>query len=368
MEYFTRWEPWMDQWKKKDPTFRGMEPNAVIQEMVARLEHHHGEDAAKDFLCHTNIGILQVEHMWNMFGRPYYKVWPGIIDALCKTNLNFDSTHLRFPYPASEVCFGGCDCGNWKFGTTGTALVSFTDYRNSPSEQDIKLLDISDEQKLGLLYGRAIQNQQAKDARIRRGKDMFGVLHIVYGMPEDDEMTRTETCVALYKDSTLEDDLEFNHSVQRPELKSGQRYLSDDEQSNLARVVVGVMMFGVHNHEMVLPDIETPVIVGRGKKKKALERQAIHKAVKECKGWLVGSEIDLPQPEIVGSTNERPGCGTPLKFGHVRSGHMRLQPCGPQRKDRKLIFVEPTVVRSDLPVRQSHGYRIKDTLLTGGAR
>ena len=367
MEYFTRWETWIDTWKKSAPSFRGIRAKEAIQEMAARIRRNYGVDAVRDFFCHTNIGILQVENFWNICGRPYYKVWPGIIDALCKTNLNFESSHLRLPYPSSEVCFGGCDCGHWRFGTTGTALVSFIDYHNAPSDDDIKSLGLEEEQEVGLLYTRNVQEDQAKKAKDRRGKEMLGILHIVYQMPEDDEVQRTENCIALYEDSTIEDDLEFSYSLPRPELQPGQRYLSKDEQHNLAKVVIGVMMFGIHNHEMVMPDIKTPVIVGRGKKKEALKRQAIRKEVKECKGWLVGSEIDLPQPEVIGSTNERPGCGTPLKFGHVRSGHMRLQPCGPQRKERKLIFVEPTVVRSDLPVRQSHGYRIKDTLLAGGA-
>ena len=368
MEYFTRWETWMDYWKKNDPTLRGLTARETIREVVSRIQATEGADAVKDFCSQTNIGIFQVEQAWNMFGRPYYKVWPGIIDALCKTNLNFDSTHLRLPYPSSEVCFGGCDCGHWKFGTTGTALVSFIDYRDPPTDSMIETLAANAEARAGMLYGRRVQEIQSQKARELRGKDAFGVLHIVYQMGEDDEGIRTENCIALYEDSTVEDDLEFSYSIERPELPPGQRYLSKDEQHNLAKVAIGVMMFGIHNHEMVLPDIETPVIVGRGKKKKALERQAIRKEVKECKGWLVGSEIDLPQPEVIGSTNERPGCGTPLKFGHIRSGHMRMQPCGPQRKDRKLIFVEPTVVRSDLPVRQSRGYRIKDTLLAGGAR
>ena len=201
-----------------------------------------------------------------------------------------------------------------------------------------------------------------------RGKSMLGNIGLHYGKFGDPDEVVVETRLTLFKDTTIEEDLMFSYQGL---LGLGKEipgtYLDCDNLHKLATVVIGVMMFGIHNHEMVMPDIKTPVIVGRGKKKEALKRQAIRKEVKECKGWLVGSEIDLPQPEVIGSTNERPGCGTPLKFGHVRSGHMRLQPCGPQRKDRKLIFVEPTVVRSDLPVRQSHGYRIKDTLLTGGA-
>ena len=355
---FSRWETIVDSFKRDYPHLRGMNSKEIVLEIESMILRHCGRGFFSDI---TNATLNVSENEWSFYGRPYYKVWPGIVDALCRTNLNFDSSHLRLPYPVFEVCIGG----HRRFGTRGTVIVSFGDYKETPSESEIKSLGIGEVKKSLLLQLRNRAEEARSTEERKRGKDLIGKLRFIYRMPEDGDYQKTETIVGIYKNSTIEDDLEFNNSLPRPELPVGQRYLSKDEEHNLAKVVIGVAMFGVHNHEMVLPDIETPVIVGRGKKKAALEHQAIRKEIKECKGWLVGSEIDLPQPEIVGSTNERPGCGTPLKFGHIRSGHMRMQPCGPQGKDRKLIFVEPTVVRPDLAVRQSHGYRIKDTLLTG---
>ncbi len=360
---FSRWETIVDSFKRDLPHLCGMNSEEIVLEVLSMARRRYGDDtaAAEFFLDPTNTALHNIEQHWASYGRPYYKVWPGIVDALCRTNLNFDSSHLRLPYPAFEICIGG----NRRFGTRGTAIVSFIDYKEMPSESELKSSDNEKAEKLYLLHQRNRAEKMIMKEERKRGKDAIGKLRFVYRMPEDDDYQKTETIVTMYKNSTIEEDLEFNSSLPRRKLPSGQRYLSKDEAHNLAKVVIGVAMFGVHNHEMVLPDIETPVVVGRGKKKKALERQAIRKENKECKGWLVGSEIDLPQPEVIGSTNERPGCGTPLKFGHIRSGHMRMQPCGPQGKDRKLIFVEPTVVRPDLAARQSHGYRIKDTLLTG---
>lgn len=139
----------------------------------------------------------------------------------------------------------------------------------------------------------------------------------------------------------------------------------DDDVPPLAfifRLCVGVALFGIERHELILPDLPREVIDKRGRKskrQKVMAKERRERDEKKCNGWLVGSEIDLPRP-LVKRDQCREGTGTELQYGHIRSGHMRYQPCGPGNKDRKLIFLPPTVVRPDLPIRQMHGYRIKD--------
>lgn len=144
----------------------------------------------------------------------------------------------------------------------------------------------------------------------------------------------------------------------------------DKDFRDLCAIAIGVALFGVENHELVLPDLPREVIDKRCRKTKrqrAMERERREREEKKCKGWLVGSEIDLPRPLVL-RDRCRVGTGTELQHGHIRSGHMRYQPCGEGGKDRKLIFVAPTVVRPDLPMRQMHGYRIKDRLLAKGTQ
>ena len=138
----------------------------------------------------------------------------------------------------------------------------------------------------------------------------------------------------------------------------------------LMRIAVCTMFFGVENHELVMPDIHREVLTikGKGKRKRITEQMRIDRELAKCKGWKVGSEIDLPRPLIRRegySGNE--GTGKELEHGHIRSGHMRMQPCGKGNKDRKLIFLPPTVVRPDLPMRTTRGYRIQDKLLAGSS-
>lgn len=90
------------------------------------------------------------------------------------------------------------------------------------------------------------------------------------------------------------------------------------------------------------------------------------KALEEAKacgmfGYKVGSEISLPTARHADEDAEDvPGAEHhEITAGYVRRGHMRLQPVGEKRADRKLIFVAPHVVRPDLPLRSTHGYKIR---------
>ena len=368
---FNRWETFVDRCRRDWPEYSHLPAKELVTRMLELAYEDNDERRIAQWSQSNNMEMIKKETAWSRFGSPYYKVWPGIADSLSKTKLNFDTSHLHWPYYAFEVCLGGRECGEDWFDTKGSVLVSFhsADWSTALTDDEIDQAYSMEETKLKMKSRRDRSLVEITKMEKERGKSMRGTIGFHYGKFGDPDEVVVETRFVLFKDTTIEEDLMFSYQglFKDDGKETAGTYLDSDNLHKLATVVIGVMMFGIHNHEMVLPDIKTPVIVGRGKMKKALERQAIRKEVKKCKGWLVGSEIDLPQPEVIGSTNERPGCGTPLKFGHVRSGHMRLQPCGPQRKDRKLIFVEPTVVRSDLPVRQSHGYRIKDTLLTGGA-
>jgi hypothetical protein len=80
----------------------------------------------------------------------------------------------------------------------------------------------------------------------------------------------------------------------------------------------------------------------------------------------VGSEIALPRYERTQDDDEH-GTGKSLEYGHMRSGHMRMQPHGKGNKERKLIFIPPTVVRPDLPIKASRGYKIDDKILSAKA-
>ena len=57
----------------------------------------------------------------------------------------------------------------------------------------------------------------------------------------------------------------------------------------------------------------------------------------------VGQELDLAHTEL------RPGEGRERTHAHIRSGHFHAVRCGEGRKNVKVKWFRPTVVRPDLP-------------------
>ncbi len=292
-------------------------------------------------------------------GRPYYKVFPGILHQMAHTSINVPVEQIRPPYPAFEIRFPRRDCGPLS-DYYQSLIVGFA----SPRDDD-GLIDLT-----AAPPGTKCGNQQPVKANL---DDTYLSMNIFWA-GTDIKTGKKEPgrfdyfCLDLAKGKTLEECF-------RDTKYWGDAYDTTDQHYHIMadhpdevfpslgwmlRAVLCTTMFGIARHELVMPDIPIPVInaTRRGRIGKQLEE---HRRLKQkFRGWLVGSEISLPQPLVVYNRDCRTGAGQELKYGHIRSGHLRMQPCGPGGKERKLIFVPPTVVRPDLPVRTTHGYRIGD--------
>ncbi len=284
---------------------------------------------------------LCTEHNWHVFGRPYFKVWPGIADALRNTSLNISCDAFQSPYECWELRLPRAI----DLPIQNQTVLIAVNTRENGITRTAPAADFAN---------REVKNNEERYRRIEGdGPAIKWSIMIWYAHQRDDPTLMTRAQYYIKEGQTLEEGFsDTKHDI------SG-NILSSEEYKWLRKVVAGVCMFAIGKHELVLPDVKQPVIHAkpRGKKKqKAMEQLVRDKS--DPKGWLVGSEIDLPRPLLIGEAY-RTGNGDELTFGHVRSGHMRMQPCGPKSQDRKLIFVPPTIVRPDLPIRQTHGYRIR---------
>lgn len=271
-----------------------------------------------------------MEHNWTVSGRPYYKVWPEITDMLFRTRFDFGIEMIRNPYPGPICCMFDHPqfCKN--------LLVFYADGDNL-----VQPPGIEDHSTLSQWF-------------------------MVY---TDTDGTPVLSSILFDKHSiTLEEGIDEWRKNEDPKCTHSRGILTTDEAvERFWRVSFGVIMFAINRHELISPDIQQDVIHvhRRGPKgRRKREEQEKERKLRNCKSWIVGSEIDLPRPTVI---VDNPGYqhlpGEELQFGHIRSGHMRMQPCGKNNQDRKLIFIAPTVVRPDLPTRQSHGYRIQDSVV-----
>jgi hypothetical protein len=285
--------------------------------------------------------LYSIRHVDN--GRPYYKIWPHIAEELTRTSLNVDSHYLRFPYNAFKINLPKDPTLRLfnKFKTIHVLVVELTD-------EDLSEFDVVS----GLLF-----DDEKKPCRyLQIAWDIYNQCLIEwFPLPDNRPI---EEIIQIRQESS------WKKALTNPHLKK--TFEEDfEDYYNLLRIIIGVSMFAIGEHEMIIPDIETPII-DRSKLSKKLKKQLKKREERnktKSAGWLIGNrEIDLPQPEYIGTyTPQDTGEKRELKFGYIKTGHMRWQPCGKGNKERKLTYIPPHPCRPDLPMR-THGYRIKDNI------
>jgi hypothetical protein len=136
----------------------------------------------------------------------------------------------------------------------------------------------------------------------------------------------------------------------------------------IVRVAVGVCFFAMDRHELILPEVRRKVIDRYIAARRQPTPAEVEEALRDARehgmgnGYKLGSELVLPRPLVrthgIGEGGERVD-GHELTHGHIRRGHMKMQPHGKERKQKKLIFVAPTVVRPDLPLGATRGHQVR---------
>lgn len=362
---FTHWLPMLDKLGFSNETTPPADYHAAYEKMLADASAFTGDMnmvMGDGYLS----GGMQTEELWHSYGRPYFKVWPAMVDALSRTSMNFASEHFAVPFKAFSVMLPKTD------DRCHTCLVSAcrADEMLRQSVMADRLDDcikLNDPSLVDQVRAReAVDGLRRRNEYMEKREEMLGPLEmqlLFFFLDTDGVVAFTHFYV--HENQTIEEglsELEFN--IDRVD-GDDRLWLgwSWPEVIDFVRISIGVAMFGVDRHELVAPDIDREELVarfpgGRSKGSRQLAAMRVAKEMAKCNGWRVGSEIDLPRP-LQSETSVRIGTGVEREFGHYRSGHMRMQPCGEGGKDRKLIFVAPTLVRPDLPIRQSHGYRIR---------
>ena len=280
---------------------------------------------------------LRDEANWHTLGRPYYKVYPTMLWQLQHTSLNFYPEYLKSPYPVFTVLFPK--------GSMKAPGVLVRLYERG--------------EKAGIDGSGCTHDFST----IFENYDADKVLVLTYW--DGDQLLETGSnhlVVGLTKTQTVEESV-MNLVTSKKRLEGlVESDIPVEDRIAIWRTAIGVMMLGTDRHGLLRPDIAKEELEKRfpGGRSKASQRVAKERREKFCegvRGWRVGSEIDLLASRSKGSGagEERGSIGA----SHVRSGHMRMQPHGPKHSLRKLIYVAPTLVRPDLPMATSHGYRIQ---------
>ncbi len=313
---FHDYTTWADKWRRTFPA--GLSDLAIVREIQAKQDTRSFPIPGFPNTSRNDMQFAgRIQLNYQKAGRPYYKVWPQIGAALQAVSLDVPCEAMGMPYAAFVVRF--------------------------PVGEQVLIVD---SRPVGTL--------------------MVSVDGLEYDFHKRVPSDAIDTLSVSATSSDGGVDCDFRISIGRHQGRTIQQCMDDYSHWNthtdqagvkvMFSVAVSVALFGIDRHELVLPDVRRLRVIKRrgAKRQKVLEGGA----AEESQGWKLGSELDLPRP-LVRYIGDGDRCRRALREGHIRAGHLRMQVCGKGAKQRKLIFIAPTVVRPDLPLQQfRRGFRL----------
>jgi hypothetical protein len=266
------------------------------------------------------------------YNEPYYKVYPGMVEQLGGVNIDIDGQYLKLPFPAFEVRLpkGEHVVTDGEGGPICTAMmVSADNITRHCDGRDWSIICMY--QFDGIEHGTWLYKMSVK-----KGKTI--------GEEFEEAFVNSELTEGLYD----------------PPKK-----LAD----KLIRIAIATCFFGTRQHDLIIPDIPAKLRDKYAKAKAENNDFEVKQILDKSKrlghnGYRIGSEIAIPKPQSYlggdGRVRDYEPTGRELQYGHVRSAYMRLQPKG-KRSDPyyELTYVAPTIVRPDLPMKETRGFKIE---------
>lgn len=296
-----------------------------------------------DAIDKTTQTCTLVEWDYIIERRPSFKIWPDMLEMMQHVSLEVPCETVVPPYSAFAVRFPkGSELGKYY----EAVCVGFA----TPADQKRfrRCINASDETVWAfnsLWIGRNWQTQIKELGTF----DYFSM-----------DLQRGMTVEECFKATHFEGDA-WSRALGYEE-----RTKIDERPENvfpnlewMLRSLICTAMFATNSHEVVKPELpDKPKHQRHGKAGKRLAEQEREAAIRKCRTFRVGADVVLPRVKHEPAEGE-PETGRQLTHSHLRSGHMKWQPCGEGRQDRKLIFVAPTVVRPDLPPGKRPEYSVR---------
>jgi hypothetical protein len=269
---------------------------------------------------------LVLELGWYLAGQPYVKVFPGVAQMMTETSIDIPASHLKAPFKTFAVLLP-VEVSDLVGGVSGI-LVTHLSGRPGPGESTLSLSVQTAAHRANLSPAYGFMLSFADEALV---------------------------------ETVLVSQLAETADGRQVQSRTG---LSVEHFTRLSRIAICAMFFVLDRHEIVMPDWPRRKFEKMERAKARGDAVALSRYLgnyKEASQLTIGREVELPTPIVTGSRGEAAAPGSPLTHAHIRRGHLRMQPCGEGRSDRKLIFVPPSVIRPDLPFAVGgRGYKIPD--------
>lgn len=339
------------------PRFREHQAREFVQRSRAAGLFPETADAFYDFAVESihatgskavELALAETERAWHTCLEPEYKAWPAAIAALAATKIEIGCEHLRLPYPAIAIRLPENFVREPDAPVLRSLWVSI--FRNDPNGGSYATSSMSSPMPP---RGRPIDMQWSN-----LGDRVPAIMSVAFKWNErEDDDSFGMFSLGLVEGETLEerfDKLDWDRRTKGPDRAhwKGTQYVPGEKLvREMLKLVVGVAFMATSRTKKEKP------FIARDPKPRAERRQFEREHGGQSQPtFSVGRDLVLPRsqgvgsPQDSGSTGPGEGAGRQLKFAHYRSGHMRYQWVGPRDQRRpELVFVEPTIVREDLP-------------------
>jgi len=283
----------------------------------------------------------ECEYEWYRASRPVFKIFPGMVDALAHTSIDVECEHIELPFPAFKIDLPAGNLLGQAYGEKGydglfVTTSDILNFENMEGGQGVKLCIFATRSDVGEDYGKVGYKGYCR-IMADCGTFPFSSHHSMLALPIIDQSMTVAELLAKYDEQMVQHDHDFGQRMAR------RRVLS---------LVIATMLIAIsHDKRLIKP--EQRGVKHRLKADRARKRGDKAAGLAGNKGFLIGADIKLPK-DLRRAMNEPAGTvGSSLNYGHIRSGHLRVQPYGKkcEKKTYKVIFIAPSLVRPDLPLK-----------------
>lgn len=283
-----------------------------------------------EFACFSNLPYpelderkfsresLLIEYAWYKKDKPYYQIWPGVIDEFINTRIDIDTELLKVPHDVFAIKL------------PKTNILNFT-YNGILSNIDTLLVGFSDYTEQKYLCWRTTFSVDGYD---NPGNMMFSV-------PLNKGAT-IEECIGKFTDikiTGLSKNLALPASI----------------QDACLRLIVGVIFLATGAQKILEYDVLSKHLEAYRKLSKDSPQRREYEKKARAKGkhgWNIGygrgRKLNLNKRMTYEQAIKEKG-SRELLYQHVRGGHWHTVRYGTNRQKIKVVWFDPTVVRKDLP-------------------
>jgi len=327
--------------------FRGWNPEIFYNQVIDDLEKSNN-----DYQCQRDIDLACIEYSWYQSQKPYYKLYPSVMDAFLETNCDVSPENIRMPHGCFVI----------KLPQDGVCV----DLEGKDSYSTPLFIYVSDGIVYSVINGNQCDNYCSRshfdfkyDDGFIENVSSFLFKHNLIGSGNrliPDSIRRTINISLIYNDNYKEgarisSDLFIDNNIEQ-DIKT----ISKDNLvfSQYIRAALGVIFCATGSHKVLEYDVLSEHLEAYRKLKDGNERERKKyefNARKKGKfGWCIGRdgrELKLPNgiSDCIGK-----GLGKrELSYSFIRGGHWRSQAYGSKWSKKKTIWIPDTSVRSDLP-------------------